>query len=374
VDRHLHIISLTVPYPVSYGGVFDIFYNIVSLHVKGIKIHLHCFAERNVSQPALDEYCETVHYYPRKKGWRGFSFRKPYIVSSRISGELTARLLKDDHPIMLEGIHCSAPLFEKGFDKRRILLRLHNVEYRYYAGLFAASSSITKKLYYLWESVLLKKYERKIASRPIVIVAVSKADADLYQDEFDAAQVHSLPVFMGNKKVSAKPGTGRYCLYHGNLSVAENELAVQWLLDEIFADSSVPFVVAGKRPSVAIARKIQSHRNCLLIPDPSSEELEQLIADAQCHVLPSFNSTGVKLKLINALFGGRHCIVNPAAVSGTALQTACVVGNDARAFKDAVEEYFTVYFTEQDVLSRKSLLERVYDDEENCRRLIQWIW
>jgi glycosyltransferase involved in cell wall biosynthesis len=196
----------------------------------------------------------------------------------------------------------------------------------------------------------------------------------LYRQEFDAAQVHSLPVFMGGKKVTAKPGVGNYCLYHGNLSIAENELAVRWLLDEIFISSNIPLVIAGKRPPTALARKAESHSNCSLVADPSDEEMARLVEDAQCNLLPSFNSTGVKLKLINALFAGRHCIANPAAVSGTGLQTACIVANDVQAFKDAVEEYFTAPFTIQDVSARKSLLERLYDDEENCRRLIQWIW
>lgn len=373
MDKHLHIISLTVPYPVSYGGVFDIFYKLVALHRQGVKIHLHCFATNNSSCPELNKYCETVQYYPRKKGWKGFSFYKPYIVSSRVSRDLKERLQKDNYPILIEGVHCSALLSENGFEHRRILLRLHNVEYRYYASLFAASSSFIKKMYYLWESVLLKKYERRLAAKPVIIAAVSEADAKLYRDEFHATAVHSLPVFMGNKKVTSKTGTGNYCLYHGNLAIAENELAVRWLLDEVI-DDNISFIVAGKSPSVGLKNKINSHNHCSLIADPSVEELAQLVENAQCHLLPSFNSTGIKLKLINAMFAGRHCIVNPAAVTGTSLQTACIVATDARAFKDAIHEYFAIPFVEQDVALRKSLLGRVYNDEQNCRRLIQWIW
>jgi glycosyltransferase involved in cell wall biosynthesis len=359
---------------VSYGGVFDIFYKIVALHARGIKIYLHCFSDAGTTQPSLNKYCEQVHYYPRKKGWKGFSLTAPYIVSSRFSRQLIERLQNDDHPILVEGIHCSAFLFENSFYKRRIVLRLHNVEYRYYAGLFAASSSIFKKVYYLCESALLKKYERKIAASPVTIVAVSEADANIYRKEFGAARVHSLPVFMGNKKVTAKPGVGEYCLYHGNLSVAENERAIRWLLDEVIGNADIPFIVAGKNPPAALKNVLQSHPNCSVKADPSDEELAQLIANAQCHLLPSFNTTGVKLKLIQALFAGRHCIVNSAAVSGTALQTACIVANDAVAFREAIEKYFRVPFTEHDAQSRKMLLERAYNDEENSRRLIQWIW
>jgi glycosyltransferase involved in cell wall biosynthesis len=373
VDKHLHIISLTVPYPVTYGGLFDIFYKLVALHRHGVKIHLHCFTTNNQTEPELNKYCESVHYYRRKEGWKGFSFSTPYVVSSRTSRELNEILQKDNYPILAEGIHCSALLFKKEFEKRRVILRLHNVEYRYYANLFSASSSFFKKMYFLAESLLLKKYETKLAAKLVIIVAVSAADAKLYRDEFHAKEVNTLPVFIGNKMVTAKTGTGNYCLYHGNLAIAENELAVCWLLDEVI-DDQISFIVAGKNPTAALQKKIKSLKHCALIADPSHEELAELIENAQCHLLPSFNSTGVKLKLINALFAGRHCIVNPATVTGTSLQTACIVANDGQAFREAIREYRNIPFTEQDVRSRKSLLERMYNDDENCRQLIQWIW
>ena len=157
MDKHLHIISLNVPYPVDYGGVFDLYYKLPALYQQGIKIHLHCFDYGRGEQPVLNRYCEAVHYYPRKVGLKAISLRYPYIVSSRINNELLNRLLQDDYPILMEGIHCTYLLNDKRFTNRKCFVRLHNVEYIYYRHLYLNSSSLYKKLYYLFESKLLEK-------------------------------------------------------------------------------------------------------------------------------------------------------------------------------------------------------------------------
>jgi hypothetical protein len=51
MTRHLHIICLNVPFPVDYGGVFDLFYKLPALHDQGVKIHLHCFEYGRGEQP-----------------------------------------------------------------------------------------------------------------------------------------------------------------------------------------------------------------------------------------------------------------------------------------------------------------------------------
>ena len=104
-DKHLHIVCMDVPYPVDYGGVFDLFHKIRCLHGAGVKIHLHCFEYGRGEQDSLNEYCDAVNYYARHEGHKGFSHRLPYIVCSRSSGRLLDNLLQDEYPILLEGIH-----------------------------------------------------------------------------------------------------------------------------------------------------------------------------------------------------------------------------------------------------------------------------
>jgi hypothetical protein len=124
-DKHLHIISFIVPYPVNYGGVFDIYHKIVSLHKAGVKIYLHCFTEHNRRQQELNKFCEKIFYYPRKKGVAGLSFRLPYIVASRMDEELWRNLESDNHPVLIEGIHSAGWLLKRTPSNRKVILCAH---------------------------------------------------------------------------------------------------------------------------------------------------------------------------------------------------------------------------------------------------------
>jgi len=118
LDKHLHIVSFDVPFPANYGGVFEIYHTLRSLHREGVKIHLHCFDYGRGQQPELKKYCATVDYYERHTGHKGFSMKLPYIVSSRANPALLENLSKDDHPILLEGIHTSYYLQDESWKNR----------------------------------------------------------------------------------------------------------------------------------------------------------------------------------------------------------------------------------------------------------------
>ncbi len=95
-NKHLHIVTHDVPFPVKHGGFVDIFYKIVSLYEKGVIIYLHCFKKGwEKEQKELNKYCKRVHYYQRKTGFAGVSLNTPYIVNSRKSEELYHQLSND---------------------------------------------------------------------------------------------------------------------------------------------------------------------------------------------------------------------------------------------------------------------------------------
>ncbi len=57
---------------------------------------------------------------------------------------------------------------------------------------------------------------------------------------------------------------------------------------------------------------------------------------AQINVLPTFQATGIKLKLLMALYTGRHCIVNQPMVDNTGLEELCSIQNTAEEMKPVV--------------------------------------
>lgn len=353
--------------------MYDLFYKLPALQHAGIAIHLHCFTYNRSPQKELEKYCASVHYYPRKTGIKGISFTLPYIVASRRNKALLQRLLQDDYPILTEGVHCTYPLLDKRFKHRKLFVRLHNVEYQYYYHLYKNATSLLKKLYYFTESVLLKKYECRIVNKASHFWTVSYKDADVYSAIFGCKNASYLPLFLPPWQVAGKSGTGTYCIYHGNLEVDENEQAALWLIKSVFSHLDTPLIIAGKNPTNALLQAAVHQKNVQIIANPSPAVMDQLIADAQVQVLPSFNATGIKLKLLNALYNGRHCVVNTAAVEGTGLEALCRTANTASSMQQVIKELFSKPFTQAEINKRKELLYKHFNNDANTKVIVNAI-
>ena len=371
MNRHLHIVCLNVPYPPDYGGVFDLFYKIKTLHNKGVLIHLHCFDYGRGQHTELENYCVEVKYYRRKTGLAGLSFRLPYIVSSRANTELLQNLQSDNHPILLEGIHCCYFLYTGDLDNRRVFIRLHNVEFEYYRNLAKATTSF-RKLFFLRESRLLKTFERKVSSKAPVL-AVTEKDASLYEKYFNAKDTRVLPIFIPWSMVNSHTGPGAYCLYHGNLAVPENEKAALWIIKIMGGRTLLPLIIAGHQPSSTL-QQLAAAKNVQVVADPSMKKMEELISGAHINILPSFNNTGIKIKLLNALFNGRHCVVNNLADEGSGLEALSHHANSEEEFRNAVHSLVIEPFSSTEKLARAGVLEKLYNNEGNADQLIAWLY
>ena len=343
------------------------------MYEAGFKIHLHCFEYGRGEQAELDKYCVEVIYYKRTFSILDLFRRLPYIVSSRKNPELLRNLLKDVAPVLLEGIHCSYYLQNGALKERTVLLRLHNVEFEYYHYLSGAEDHFLKKIYYIIESRWLKRYEKKIANKA-KILTVNEKDLQTYRREFNAEDIEYLPVFLPYKQVNSLTGRNDFCLYQGNLSVPENEKAALWLLKKVFENSEIKFVIAGKSPSANLKKKISLNGQAILVENPNEKQMQQLIRDAHIHLLPSFNVTGIKIKLLNALYNGRFVIANNATLDGTDLDDLCVVSETPAEFLTNIQLILQKSFTEKDVKSREKVLGELFNNDRNIRLLIKWLF
>jgi glycosyltransferase involved in cell wall biosynthesis len=364
IAKQLHIVTHDVPYPADFGGVVDIFYKIKWLHTVGVKIHLHCFVKNRTTQPALEKYCETVHYYKRR-GMPSFSLRLPYIVSSRKSKTLLQNLQKNNFAILFEGVHSTYLLSKNTFVDRQIFIRLFNVEHVYYDQLAKNESNFWKRQYFKLEARLLKKYEALIANKA-QLFTLSTQDSMLYEQLFDAKTINFLPVFLPYDSPKISTGKGSYCLYHGNLSINENEKAATWLVENIFDTLQIPLIIAGRNPTEKLKLVCKKYNHISLVENPTDENLQLLITNAQINILPSFNNTGVKLKLLNALYNGRHCIVNLAGVDGSGVNELCNRAETAEEFKKEIGFLFEIPFAETAMQRRGTALKKIYNNEANA--------
>ncbi len=101
----------------------------------------------------------------------------PYVVVSRRSEQMIERLLKDDHPILFEGLHCCHALGDPRLHGRTRLVRAHNVEHDYYGALAKAATSTFRRTYFINEAHKLQRFEPVLAEADHVLAISPKDEA-----------------------------------------------------------------------------------------------------------------------------------------------------------------------------------------------------
>jgi hypothetical protein len=363
----LHLVSFDVPYPPDYGGAIDVFNKIKALNQVGVKVILHCFSYGRPVHGKLNEVCEKVFVYKRMAGLSGLVSGLPYIVNSRRNATLLENLCATDAPALFEGIHSCYYLNHPRLANRLRLVRTHNVEHEYYRGLSQATASPLRKLFFRREARLLEKFEKSLKGANHIL-AISPNDAKHFNDRYGNTVL--IPPFHGNQTHEISGGKGDYILFHGNLGVEENNMAALFLCREVFPHLSGPCIIAGKNPGNELRRICSGLPQVELFDGLSHEEISDLVKKAGANLLVTFQNTGIKLKLINALFSGGTCIVNRPMVEGTGLEKLCHVGNTAGDLIALCEGALNNALPEScPEAERKKILEHNFSDRENAGKI-----
>ncbi|MDB5196018.1 MAG: glycosyltransferase family 4 protein [Flaviaesturariibacter sp.] len=367
MPKPLHIVCLDSPVPPDYGGAIDMYYKVVELSMHW-EITLHYFnykKERNADP--LKIYCKNIYSYKRRSIINGLLSNQPYIVASRINQELIQRLNLDTNPVLLEGIHCSGILPYLKNKDRKVVIRMHNDEAEYYKQLAHSENNYLKKIFFSLEGRRLKKYQSTIP-KDLSLACVSYTDMKVLETDYGFTNLHFIPSFTNWQRLESLDGLGTYCLYQGNLSVSENSKIALWLLNEVFSKIEVPFLIAGKGISKTLEAAASKNFNVKLIKNPSGNEMDDLVKNAQINVLPSLNNTGLKLKLLHALFYGRHCLTNKAGITGTAFTDVACIADSPTEFIEEIKRLFTLPFSKEE-LHKRERLAKVYSNVENASKL-----
>jgi len=209
--------------------------------------------------------------------------------------------------------------------------------------------------YFRLEAFKLKRFEQ-VLHHANHIAAISEADETYFQQKY--GKTFFMRPTHPSSVVRINQGKGDYVLYHGDLSTSENIESARFIIREIAPKIACEIIIAGKNPSSELRTAIELCKNVELVANPSHDEMQKLIANAHINLLPTFQATGFKLKLLNALFNGRFCLVTPQMVDGTGLGDACEIASEAEVFCFKIEELFTTEFSVELIQKRTALLEK----------------
>ena len=368
----INIVAFDVPFPANYGGVIDVFHKIKTFNQLGVKVHLHCFEYGRGNQLELEQYCESVNYYKRKSSWIYALSSKPYIVITRKSRELKKNLLSNDFPILFEGLHTCYLLNDKDLKDRITIYRESNIEHRYYNHLAKSEVYWIKKIYLNIEARKLKKFESTVEKASMNFI-VSETDFHYFEMKYGKLSNHFIPSFHEHNEVVIPDGLGKFVLYHGNLSVSENYEAAMHLIKNVFSVIKVPFMIAGLNPPEFLIKEVEKHSHISLIANVSQEKMIELLENAQINFLYTNQATGLKLKLLNVLYHGRHCLVNSKMVEGTTLSEICQVEDSVDKQIILVKQLMEMPIGLEDKIKRIAVLSENYSNIGNTKKMFEAI-
>ena len=367
-NNKLHIIALDVPFPADYGGAIDMFYRIKALHELGVELTLHVFEYGRGQQPELEKYA-AVHYYKRSRSILHLFSKRPFIVQSRFSKELLNNLLKDDAPILMEGLHTSGMLEHHELVKRVTMVRMHNIEHEYYLEL-AKNASFLKRLFFRLEARKLERYN-SIIKQAKAVLAIKESDRR-YFEMFNSSSYH-VPAFFELPQFELN-ATKPFALFHGNLSVAENENAAIWLIKTLQSalSEAFPLIIAGKNPGERLV-KLCNRDHVKLIANPSESELNSLQESAQIHVFYTEAPSGMKLKLMNVLGTQGHILCNKNMLGYDGLEEFCLIENESEHFEKRFIQLKEKPLPKSEYETRKSFISEHFNSKLRCEIIIKLI-
>ncbi|MDR2497151.1 MAG: glycosyltransferase family 1 protein [Tannerellaceae bacterium] len=368
MKQSINIVVFNVPYPPNYGGIIDVYYLITALKAQGIHTILHCFTYETDRSHFPSEICKEVYYYKRLTGWRSHLSLLPYNVMSRRSDELLHNLAANPWPILFESLHTCYHLNDPRLNDRLTICRMGNVEHDYYRYLAKACRGLVPKLFHLLESRRFYHYQA-VLGRARLLLPISLTDAKYFRQLFPHHRLEFVPAFHAHDSVVAEPGQSDFILYHAKLSVHENEQTALFLVHKVFAGLDCPCVIAGMNPTKRLTKAARQYPHIRIEANPTASRMSDLIRQAHIHLLPTFQPTGLKLKLLNSLFEGRHILVNRLMLAGSGLDELCHVADSASDMITTCRQLMLAPFDTAEITRRERILIPFYTSSCQAAKL-----
>jgi len=230
-----------------------------------------------------------------------------------------------------------------------------------------------KKAFLYLEAKKLKRFEKTIAHADLIL-AVNEHDTAYFKKQYPSVRTEYLPSFHSHSQVQIKSGKGQFILFHGNLSVAENSEAAEWLIKNVFAHITQNVIIAGLNPGDDLMKLIEKHEHIEVIPNPTEAKMTELMQEAHQHVLYTKQSTGLKLKLLNVLFAGRHIICNPSMLKGSGVveNESILLASTPQEFIEQIQKTTPIPF-DNGLIHKRQEICQPFNNQINAKKLANFL-
>lgn len=351
-ERRLLVVAPEMPWPANHGARVDMWHRYLGLKQNGWSLALVGWSGEPVA-PELHRIFDLVVPLPLRKapGRLVQMMRLPSLVAARqVGGARFAAVLAAVRPFRPAAIVCESIY---GFDLARrlgaalvapVLVRSHNIEFRYMATQFRLARTARQKLQIAAARLHLRRYEETALRSAAAVLDISQPDAAFWHRR-GVRSISWVPPAFPDLKDGADTGPGwanrRFDVgYLGNLWAPNNVAAVNWFLDAVFPlirrrRGDIEILIAGAGAAPELARKIAGTPNVTLIENP--DDAVALRQQVRVLINPILAGGGLNTKSLEMLFCASPIVTTPFALAGIPEEIwgAYEVAGTAQSFADS---------------------------------------
>ena len=142
------------------------------------------------------------------------------------------------------------------------------------------------------------------------------------------------------------------------------------MIEKVFSKLDYPLIITGKDPTERLQRAANAYENIELVANPDLNEMRDLMNDAQIHLLPNQQPTGMKIKWVNALFSARYIIVNPEIYPESHPKIGIYALSGEKALIQKITELKNQEFTDGMSIERQARVNERYDNLRNAEQIL----
>ena len=223
--------------------------------------------------------------------------------------------------VQLEGIFM-APYVSLIREKSnaKVVLKAHNVEHLIWERLTRQEKNPLRKWYLKILSRRLKKFELESINRLDALIAISEIDLKYFLE--NGCNVKSFVALPGVEKSwvgEAQNISGAQKFFFiGSMDWMPNREGVEWLLKTVWPKvleerTDLLLSVAGKKMETKWAK---SHSLTGVLVEGQVDDAREFMLQKQVLLVPLFSGSGIRIKILEAMFLGRAVISTKLGVEG----------------------------------------------------------
>lgn len=265
--------------------------------------------------------------------------------------------------------------------------------YTYYATLLENKKILSKKVYFMEDSMFLQQYlwdEKKNKKSNITMGKLMDEelkrmkvfdeffcisnDERIFYEKVTGKQMHFLPHLLSEniKKVTKPIEKRKWDILFIGFENPFNVEGLEWFLDKVYPKlkKELNIVMVG---SAGNKLKVK-YENIDIIP--FAPNLDEIFENAKVSICPMFHGTGMKVKVIESMARGLPVVCNERGVDGMPDKNlcGCLVTQEADKFAEYIEKLiYDKRYYEKQVAQVNNYYEQVFNRKfymEELRRLL----